>query len=75
MQRAAPAGGTVSVDDFKDAHALALGFPDFIQNYPACLVERGETVFDVATIKVHGFVCAWWKEKQKVEIRKAESVR
>src|ERR1039458_3754718 len=73
MQRAAPARGTVSVDDFQDTHALAFGFPDFIQNHPASLVEGREITLDVEGFKAHGFVRAWEKGKQKVGIRKAES--
>jgi hypothetical protein len=53
MQRAAFAGGTVTVDDFQGTHALAFGFPDFVQNHPAGLVEGGETAFDIESFKVH----------------------
>jgi hypothetical protein len=59
------------VNDFQGTHALAFGFPDFIQNHPAGLVEGGKIAFDVAGFKVHGFACAWRKGKQKAEIGKA----
>jgi hypothetical protein len=58
MQRAAFAGGTVAVNDFQGAHALAFGFPDFIQNQAAGLVQGGEIAFDVAGFQAHGFVGA-----------------
>ena len=58
IQRAALAGGAITVDDLQDAHALAFGFPDFVQNHSAGFVEGGEIAFDVAGFKVHGFDCA-----------------
>ena len=53
IQRAALAGGSVAVDDFQNAHALAFGFPDFLKHQPAGFVQGREAGFDIVGFEVH----------------------